>query len=385
MTPERITKPSAAHVLMNVRADGRAISFFGDLHPSFAGNVVKAMASAKQGYPVVSRMLERRKGLGILPATLIARLNAELRPVVHAVNRLTPTIVEVVVRAPMAARAFEPGQFYRLQNYETFSRDADGTRLTKEGLALTGAAVDRERGLLSTIVLEMGGSSDLCAQLAPGEPVILMGPTGHPTETPGDESVLLIGGGLGNAVLFSIGQALRRNGSRVLYFAGYKRAIDRYKVDEIERAADAIVWCCDEPPGFRAEREQDKAFVGNIVAALDAYGSGALGEAATPQAASKAWCSPASTRTRTSTAWISTICARGSTKTACRKSSRGCGSTARCAIWACGRPRRSDEQAIGEIRARGLACCDRTMGTRHAARTRRYADPRPLCRRSPLG
>src|SRR5262249_60658908 len=49
--------------------------------------------------------------------------------------------------------------------------------------------------------------------------------------------------------------------------------------DEVGGAADAIVWCCDEPPGFRAERGQDKAFVGNIVAALDAYGSGALGEA----------------------------------------------------------------------------------------------------------
>jgi len=280
VTPERVTKPSAAHVLMSVGADGRAISFFGDLHPSFAGNVVKAMASAKQGYPVVSRMLARQRPSQVSPAALIARLNEELRPTVQEVNRLTPSIVEVVVRAPMAARAFAPGQFYRLQNYETLSRDADGTRLAKEGLALTGAAVDRERGLLSTIVLEMGGSSDLCAQLAPGEPVVLMGPTGHPTETPSGETVLLIGGGLGNAVLFSIGQALRRNGSRVLYFAGYKRAIDRYKVDEIERAADAIVWCCDEPPGFGAERAQDKAFVGNIVAALDAYGSGALG--ATP-------------------------------------------------------------------------------------------------------
>ncbi|HYZ44324.1 MAG TPA: FAD-dependent oxidoreductase, partial [Xanthobacteraceae bacterium] len=278
VTPERVTKPSAAHVLMSVDADGRAISFFGDLHPSFAGNVVKAMASAKQGYPVVSRMLARQRPSQVSPAALIARLNEELRPTVREVNRLTPSIVEVVVRAPMAARAFAPGQFYRLQNYERLSRDADGTRLAKEGLALTGAAVDRERGLLSTIVLEMGGSSDLCAQLAPGEPVVLMGPTGHPTETPSGETVLLIGGGLGNAVLFSIGQALRRNGSRVLYFAGYKRAIDRYKVDEIERAADAIVWCCDEPPGFGAERAQDKAFVGNIVAALDAYGSGALGK-----------------------------------------------------------------------------------------------------------
>ena len=277
VSPERTTKPSAAHVLMSVRPDGRSISFFGDLHPSFAGNVVKAMASAKQGYPVVSRMLERQPPSAVAPAALMTRLDNELRPIVHAINRLTPTIVEVVVRAPMAARAFAPGQFYRLQNYETLSRSADGTRLAKEGLALTGAAVDREHGLLSTIVLEMGGSSDLCAQLAPGEPVVLMGPTGTPTETPSGETVLLIGGGLGNAVLFSIGQALRANGSRVIYFAGYKRAIDRYKVEEIERAGDVIVWCCDEAPGFRPDRPQDKAFTGNIVAALDAYGSGALG------------------------------------------------------------------------------------------------------------
>jgi NADPH-dependent glutamate synthase beta subunit-like oxidoreductase/NAD(P)H-flavin reductase len=282
VAPERVTKPSAAHVLMSVRPDGRAISFFGDLHPSFAGNVVKAMASAKQGYPVVSRMLQRQPASDMPAADLTARLDEELRATVHAVNRLTPTIVEVVVRAPMAARAFEPGQFYRLQNYETLARRASGTALAMEGLALTGASVDRERGLLSTIVLEMGGSSDLCAQLEPGEPVILMGPTGHATETPAGETVLLIGGGLGNAVLFSIGQALRANGSRVIYFAGYKRAIDRYKVDEIERAADVIVWCCDEAPGFAAERVQDRAFVGNIVAALDAYGSGALGEAPIP-------------------------------------------------------------------------------------------------------
>jgi hypothetical protein len=68
----------------------------------------------------------------------------------------------------------------------------------------------------------------------------------------------------------------------VIYFAGYKRAVDRYKIEEIERAADVIVWCCDEAPGFSAERAQDKAFVGNIVEALDAYGSGTLGEPPIP-------------------------------------------------------------------------------------------------------
>jgi len=279
--PERVAKPQTVSVLMSLRKDGRAISFFGDLHPSFAGNVVKAMASAKQGYPVVSRALARRAPTGPKPSALLDTLNQELRATVSEVIRLTPNIVEVVVKAPTAARAFSPGQFYRLQNFETLAPRVNGTVLAMEGLALTGASVDRERGLLSTIVLEMGGSSDLCALLKPGEPVILMGPTGTPTETPGQETVLLVGGGLGNAVLFSIGQALREQGSRTIYFAGYKKVIDRYKVDEIEKAADVVVWCCDEAPGFKPSfekgRVQDKTFVGNIVEAITAYGRGELG------------------------------------------------------------------------------------------------------------
>jgi NAD(P)H-flavin reductase len=148
-----------------------------------------------------------------------------------------------------------------------------------EGLAMTGAWVDRERGLVSTVVLEMGGSSDLCAMLQPGEPVILMGPTGSPTHIASGETVILAGGGLGNAVLFSIGAAFRAHGSKVLYFAGYKKVIDRYKVAEIESAADVVVWCCDEEPGFRAGRSQDHSFVGNIVQGMDAYAQGALGPA----------------------------------------------------------------------------------------------------------
>jgi hypothetical protein len=52
----------------------------------------------------------------------------------------------------------------------------------------------------------------------------------------------LVGGGLGSAVLFSIGAAFRARGSRVLYFAGYEKVHDRYKVEEIEHA-DCVVWC----------------------------------------------------------------------------------------------------------------------------------------------
>ena len=305
-------------------------------------------------------------------------------PRVHAVHRLTPTIVEVVVHAPAQARAFRPGQFYRLQNYEMLApriaeAGAASTVLAMEGLAMTGAWTDPEQGLVSVIVLEMGGSSDVCALLKPGEPVVLMGPTGTPTEIHAGATVALVGGGLGNAVLFSIGAALRAAGSRVIYFAGYKQMRDRYKVAEIERAADVIVWCCDEAPGFVPTRPQDRSFVGNIVQAMAAYGepdvglarrgphdrhrlgphdaggrrraarrSGAAAEAgphrdrldqladavhdegglrAVPAAAGRsgerradAWCSPASTRTRRWTGWIFPRCMSGWRRTARRRS-----------------------------------------------------------------
>ena len=277
------SKPKQARVLMSKSGDGRFVSFFGDLHPSYFGNVVKALGSAKQGFPIVTEVLRQKPPASSAPeAAFLAKLNDDWRPTVHAVRRLTPTIVEVIVKAPAAARAFQPGQFYRLQNFEALSRRVGGalpaTRLTMEGLALTGAATDKAAGLLSTIVLEMGGSADLCADLVPGEPVVLMGPTGMPTHIAPNETVLLVGGGLGNAVLFSIGAAFRAQGSKVLYFAGYKKMSDRYKVEEIEAASDVIVWCCDEAPGFVPARSHDKRFVGNMVQAMLAYAQGELGD-----------------------------------------------------------------------------------------------------------
>jgi NAD(P)H-flavin reductase len=189
------------------------------------------------------------------------------------VQRLTPTIVEVVVRAPFAAERFEPGQFYRLQNFEVNAPSIDGTRLAMEGLALTGAWTDKERGLLSLIVLEMGASSRLCAALKVGEPVVVMGPTGTPTEIPKNETVVLAGGGLGNAVLFSIARALEANGCRVVYFAGYKKATDVFKEDEIEAATDQVIWCVDGGETLPPRRPQDLSYKGNIVQAMVSYAS----------------------------------------------------------------------------------------------------------------
>jgi NADPH-dependent glutamate synthase beta subunit-like oxidoreductase/NAD(P)H-flavin reductase len=268
--------------------DGRRVSFYGDNHPDFAGNVVKAMASARRGYPRVVGLFEHelaalkpsgQAGREARFADFARRLDEEWKATVHAVNRLTPTIVEVVVKVPSAARNFKPGQFYRLQNYEAHAPRVDGTPLAMEGLALTGAWTDAQNGLLGLIVLEMGGSSRLCASLKFGEPVVVMGPTGAPTEIPEGETVVLLGGGLGNAVLFSIGQAMKAAGNRVLYFAGYKDGADVFKREEIEKGTDTVVWSNDVGSAIKPTRSQDKSFTGNIVQAMIAYAEGRLGPA----------------------------------------------------------------------------------------------------------
>ncbi|WP_394827500.1 FAD-dependent oxidoreductase [Pendulispora albinea] len=265
--------------------DNHTVTFYGDNHPHYAGSVVRAMASAKDGYrhvvalfPDIQRLdaaaqPERDRAL----AATFERLDRELIAQVVGVNRLTQTIVEVVVRAPLAARKFKPGQFYRLQNFETFAPIVDNTRLAMEGLALTGAWVDEQKGEMGTIVLEMGGSSRLCAALRPGEPVVLMGPTGTPTEIAHGETVLLCGGGLGNAVLFSIARAFKALGSKVLYFAGYKRGEDLFKQDDIERYTDQVIWCTDMGKTIEPRRPQDRQFRGNIVEGMRAYAEGLLG------------------------------------------------------------------------------------------------------------
>jgi NADPH-dependent glutamate synthase beta subunit-like oxidoreductase/NAD(P)H-flavin reductase len=272
-------------------ADGKFVTYYGDNHPRYNGNVVKAMASAKDGYPrVVELFAEHISALDPAgqPArerawdALAARFDDQLLARVERVVRLTPTIVEVIVRAPAAARHFHPGQFYRLQNFERLSPhvhvDNHVASMLMEGIALTGAWVDPERGLLSLITLEMGVSSRLCAYLKPGEPVVVMGPTGTPTEIPSGSAVLLAGGGLGNAVLFSIAKALKAQGNRVLYFAGYRNGGDVFKREEIEAGTDQVIWASDAGEAIDPHRPQDAHFRGNIVQAMAAYAEGKLGQ-----------------------------------------------------------------------------------------------------------
>lgn len=276
--------------------DGKYITFYGDNHPYYAGSVVKAMASAKHGYKKIAELFENEISLAeteIHTTTSVKENNEELnaffgmlesnfRAEVVAVEPLTETIIEVIVHAPYAARKFQPGEFYRLQNYESDAVTINGIKLTMEGLAMTGAWTDPEKGLLSMIVLEVGASSRLMRLLKPGQRVVVMGPTGTPTHIPYNENVLLAGGGLGNAVLFSISKALKANGCNVIYFAGYKRGEDLYKREEIENATDKVIWSTDSGAIITPSRPQDIHIRGNIIEAMIKYQNDEAGEKIVP-------------------------------------------------------------------------------------------------------
>jgi NADPH-dependent glutamate synthase beta subunit-like oxidoreductase/NAD(P)H-flavin reductase len=279
-------KDPATSFFTSYNNGGLTVSYYGDNHPAYAGNVVKAMASARNGYPKVVDIF-RSEISGLDPAgqrqrdrahtEFVARLDDVLKARVVRVERLTSTITEVVLRAPYQARKFHPGQFYRLQNFDANAPKIKGFRMAMEGVALTGAWVDKEQGLLSLIILEMGGSSDLCAYLQPGEEVVCMGPTGAPTEIPSNANVVLLGGGLGNAVLFSIAKACKEAGSKVLYFAGYKNGADLFKRDEVEEATDQVIFSTDMGDQIEPRRPRDAHFRGNIVQAMIAYSNGEFG------------------------------------------------------------------------------------------------------------
>ncbi|WP_174855544.1 FAD-dependent oxidoreductase [Wolbachia endosymbiont of Ctenocephalides felis wCfeT] len=235
--------------ILAYKQGSKAISFFGDLHPSYSGSVVKAMASAKNGYPIISQLLNGNEQFHNKPVpstqlhehhdvnsnmvssqcltlgsslcsipfkttftfvghaqskfldpsvkhwddtthtpTSVAMANKaffnkikeQFTAKVIKVQYLTNKVIEIVIKAPLAAKNFKPGQFFRLQNFEMNSK-SDIT-FAMEGMAVTGTEVDKEKGIISTIILETGGSTNLCRYLKEGEQVVLMGPTGCPTE-----------------------------------------------------------------------------------------------------------------------------------------------------------------------------------------------------------
>jgi hypothetical protein len=159
------------HVLLHRNDDGRCISFFGDLHPSFFGNVVKAMGRRSRAIPWSLRVLDTARRRAIRSASISSRAaDALLRATVvrsdpphahHRRGRAARARSRRAISSPASSIACRTSRRWR--RWST-------ARAAMEGLALTGAWVDPERGLVSTIVLEMGGVRSSARCCSPASP-----------------------------------------------------------------------------------------------------------------------------------------------------------------------------------------------------------------------
>ncbi len=255
--------------------DHYRVSLIGDTHPVFHGSVVKAIASGMRTYPKILAALKTQLGkLGREEEyqTFAQHMKHSFMAHITHLERRTENVIELTVQALLAAKHFQPGQFYRLQNYETYASRIGHTSLQIEPLALIAAEVHKSSGTLKFIVIEAGASSKLCATFRPGDPVSLMGPTGIRAKISHEhETVLIIGNQLSFPLLKSYGTALRQAGNKVIYLGNFKTKEEVYCQEELEQIANVIIWCTLHGNPITARRPQDYSAQGDALEVLLRY------------------------------------------------------------------------------------------------------------------
>ncbi len=256
---------------------GRRVSFIGDTHPAFHGSVVKAIASGMRTYPyVMAAMSHEPPGTDLPHADFLKQMDDLFTARVESVKTDNPAMVELWVRAPMAARNFRAGQFFRLQTFESLSPVIENTRLQIPLITVSGTGVKDD--CIRLMVLQWGAGPRLVGRLKPGDPMVLMGPTGAPTDMPSGRTIMVVAGRWGAAVMLDIGAALRAAGNRVLYVAAFGSAGDVDHQDELEAGADQIIWCTAREDLIEARRPQDVSLQAtDMIDVVKRYGSGEIG------------------------------------------------------------------------------------------------------------
>jgi NAD(P)H-flavin reductase len=201
---------------------------------------------------------------------------------VLSVQRHRPNLVEISVRAPLAAKQYQAGQFFRVQNFETAAPILGNTRLQTEAMAMLGAKVDAEAGTINFLVSEYGASSRLFATLKAGDPLSVMGPTGAKTPIPKNETVMIIGERLGAIEMLSLAPVLKVAGNRVLYVARFQTADELFSQTALETCSDAIVWVTALGEKITPQRPQDCSYSGDLETALSLYANGELSQGLPP-------------------------------------------------------------------------------------------------------
>ena len=148
---------------------------------------------------------------------------------------LAPGVHRLEVYAPRIAAVRSPGQF-------VIVRRGPGA----ERIPLTIAGADTTRGTITLIVQSVGKSTAELVTLAPGQSIHdVAGPLGRPTELLAGGRAVVVGGGIGTAVVLPLAAALRAAGVAVTSIVGARSRPWVILEDELAEFG-GVVACTDD-------------------------------------------------------------------------------------------------------------------------------------------
>jgi ferredoxin--NADP+ reductase len=154
-----------------------------------------------------------------------------------AKKQLSADVYEMVVEAPLIARARRAGQFLIVQI------DTDWG----ERIPLTIADADEAAGTVTLVFQVVGATTHKLALKEAGDQVEnILGPLGNPTHIEQFGTVVCVGGGIGVAPLFPIVQAMKKAGNRVTVIIGARNKDLVIFEDRMRPYADDLVVVTDD-------------------------------------------------------------------------------------------------------------------------------------------
>ena len=143
---------------------------------------------------------------------------------------LNPTVVQLVIEAPLVAKKAKPGQFIILRV------DGEGERIP-----LTVAGVDAERGGVKIIYQVVGATTEKLSHKEEGDFISdFVGPLGEPTHLSGLKKVCIVGGGVDCAIAMPIAEALHNMSAEVVSIIGFRNRDLVILEDEFRAYSDKL-------------------------------------------------------------------------------------------------------------------------------------------------
>ena len=151
-------------------------------------------------------------------------------------ENLCPSVVRLVVDAPLVAAKAQPGQFVIL-------------RVSPEGerIPLTIADYDPAAGTVTVIFQTVGATTLALSQKEAGECLQdFVGPLGRATETAGLKKVAVVGGGVGTAIALPVAKKFYEQGTEVHCINGFRNRELVILNNEFARNSHKLVTLTDD-------------------------------------------------------------------------------------------------------------------------------------------